>query len=388
MKANKIKLNGEILLDLTKDTATEADVAEGKTFHKADGTFATGTATVGGGGSMEGFHKVQFFNDDHTTLLYTVFVPHGASAMYAGDTPVSAGGGTFVGFEPSPTNVTADLDCYAVYELISTLNETSWRMISKVSAEGTSQNYFAVGDTKMIHIQGTVGTLEINGDYGVFILGFDHNKEIEGEGIHFGTFKTAAANGIEICFVDSEYSDTFDNGTKYFNMNHSGNTSVGGWAGCDMRYDILGSTDVADQDATPTCATNPVANTLMAALPADLRSVMKPMTKYTNNSGLTNDTASIITATVDYLPLLAEYERTGETIGASKYEKNKQKRYDYYVEMGYIRKYQHSKTEYEAGWWQRSPYISAQTAFTAASYGSGGATAAFRSLGLSPIFKV
>jgi hypothetical protein len=47
--ANKIELNGEILLDLTQDTATEADVAEGKTFHRADGVIATGTMVAGGG---------------------------------------------------------------------------------------------------------------------------------------------------------------------------------------------------------------------------------------------------------------------------------------------------------------------------------------------------
>lgn len=37
--------------DVSQDTATEADVASGKTFHKADGTQATGTASSGGGGS-------------------------------------------------------------------------------------------------------------------------------------------------------------------------------------------------------------------------------------------------------------------------------------------------------------------------------------------------
>lgn len=50
MNANKIELNGEVLLDLTQDTVTEADVAEGKTFHLADGTPATGTGVMGGGG--------------------------------------------------------------------------------------------------------------------------------------------------------------------------------------------------------------------------------------------------------------------------------------------------------------------------------------------------
>lgn len=50
MAANKIVLNGEVLIDLTGDTATEADVAEGKTFHKANGESALGIAKFGGGG--------------------------------------------------------------------------------------------------------------------------------------------------------------------------------------------------------------------------------------------------------------------------------------------------------------------------------------------------
>ena len=48
MKPNKVYLNDEILLDLTQDTAVEEDVLEGKTFHKADGSIATGTAKIGG----------------------------------------------------------------------------------------------------------------------------------------------------------------------------------------------------------------------------------------------------------------------------------------------------------------------------------------------------
>ena len=48
MKANKIMLNGETILDLTEDTVEEQDVSVGKTFHKADGTEAVGTATGNG----------------------------------------------------------------------------------------------------------------------------------------------------------------------------------------------------------------------------------------------------------------------------------------------------------------------------------------------------
>jgi hypothetical protein len=44
---NKVVLGNDVLLDLTSDTATAADVAAGKTFHLASGALATGTASGG-----------------------------------------------------------------------------------------------------------------------------------------------------------------------------------------------------------------------------------------------------------------------------------------------------------------------------------------------------
>ena len=43
MATNKVILNGEVKIDLTKDTVTEHDVRKGKTFHKADGIMVQGT---------------------------------------------------------------------------------------------------------------------------------------------------------------------------------------------------------------------------------------------------------------------------------------------------------------------------------------------------------
>ena len=128
--------------------------------------------------------------------------------------------------------------------------------------------------------------------------------------------------GTDICLVDGNYNSYSTNGTKYFNMNHSSNTNAGGWKGCDLRYDVLGSTNTNDGDATATTATNPVANTLMAALPSDLRAVMQPMTIYTDNTGGGSDNASYVTKTTDYLPLLAEYEIFGTRTYANSAEKN------------------------------------------------------------------
>lgn len=42
---SKVIYDGDVLIDLTGDTVTAADVASGKTFHKPDGTIGTGTNT-------------------------------------------------------------------------------------------------------------------------------------------------------------------------------------------------------------------------------------------------------------------------------------------------------------------------------------------------------
>ena len=47
MEANKVTLNGKVLIDLTRDTVTEESVVRGSVFHKADGTITTGTAILG-----------------------------------------------------------------------------------------------------------------------------------------------------------------------------------------------------------------------------------------------------------------------------------------------------------------------------------------------------
>lgn len=250
-----------------------------------------------------------------------------------------------------------------------TLNNNSWEVIRAISDAGVGGSIWSVGATKEVPLEGTVGTLELSSKLWSFIIGFNHNASREGANkIHFQGFKTAQSGGTDVGLVDKGYGNYYTDGTKYFNMNHWGNYNYGGWAASDLRYDVLGSTNVAPtnygsartsgdsgNNATATCATNPVAGTLMAALPADLRAVMKPITKYSDNvGGGTGNVTGNVTATVDYLPLLSEYEIHGARSYANSYEQNYQAQYTYYANGNSRIKYQHSAVSTAAVWWSRS----------------------------------
>ncbi len=288
------------------------------------------------------------------------------------------------------------------------LNDQTWAEIRQVSDAGKGSEYWNVGDRKGVLVKGTVGTLAVNTTLYVYILGFNHNSAKEGAGIHFGTFKSALTNGADVCLIDSYYGSYQSyNGTKYFQMNHWGtssnyNTNYGGWKACDMRYDILGSTNkapsgygaqkttsVVGYDAPTNTATSPVANTLMAALPSDLRAVMKPITKYTDSVGNSSNVAGNVTASVDYLPLLAEFEIFGTRSYANQYEQNSQVQYDYYKSGNSKVKYRHSSTGSTAIWWERSPYYYTNISFCFVTTGGGANyTSASISRGLAPAFMV
>lgn len=283
----------------------------------------------------------------------------------------------------APANKTVQVTATFVTKV---LNENTWETISGVSADSTGASYWAVGDRKAVAVSGTVGTQSVSGTYYVYIIGFNHNGAT---GIDFGTFKTALSGGTDICLIDAGYGNNYTNGTKYFNMNHSSNTNSGGWKGCDLRYDVLGSTNTNDGDATATTATNPVANTLMAALPSDLRAVMKPMTIYTDNTGGGSNTASNVTASVDYLPLLAEYEIFGTRSYANSSEQNHQAQYAYYSAGNSKVKYRHSATSSAVWWWERSPRYNSSASFCFVfTNGSANSGNARYSTGVAPAFRV
>lgn len=334
-----------------------------------DGTISvvsnnTGIATVSRSGNT-----VTVNNVNQTTGNTTITVSCTAGTNYTA---------------PSSQSVTVEAKFVS-----SVLNENDWSVIKSVADASQGANYWAVGDRKAVTVNGTVGTQAINGTYYVYILGFNHNSSREGTGITFGTFKTALSGGTDICLVDSHYNDYSTGGQKWFNMNHSSNTNSGGWKGCDLRYDVLGSTNSNNNDAGTTTATSPVSGTLMAALPSDLRAVMKPMTIYTDNTGGGSNTASYVTASVDYLPLLAEFEIFGTRSYANSAEQNYQQQYQYYKNGNSKVKYRHSSTSSTALWWERSPFCVYSTYFCGVNAsGSAYNIDAWYSFGLAPAFRV
>lgn len=257
------------------------------------------------------------------------------------------------------------------------LGNNDWATIKAASDAGLAASLWSVGDTKAITINGTAGaTTFSNLSIDTFVLSFDHNSAIEGTNkIHFQIGKIS---GKDVCLCDSSYGSKTTTSGKFTMKTSSSNS--GGWNGSHMRKTVLGS------DSSPT---SPTANTLLACLPSDLRAVMKPITKYSDNIGGGSNTASYVTATTDYLPLLSEFEVQGTRSYANSAEQNSQAQYDYYKAGNSKVKNKHNATTTAAYWWLRSVYASNTGIFCRVNTsGSQATVGANYSFGVAPAFAV
>ena len=259
----------------------------------------------------------------------------------------------------------------------TSLNDNTWATIKEVSDAGQGENYWSVGDTKRITINGKVGNFTFsNLAIDAFIIGFNHNSSREGTNrIHFQIGKIG---GKDVCLCDSQYGSG-QSGNGYFNMNPN-NSNSGGWNGSYMRKTLLGNS------GTPS---SPPANSMLAALPSDLRAVMKSVTKYSDNTGGSPDNASYVTSTTDYLFLLAEFEYHGARSYANSAEKNFQLQYSYYKAGNSKVKYKHGETGAAANHWCRSVYVGYSNGFCLVhTSGSASGGNAYYSWGAAPGFTV
>ena len=255
----------------------------------------------------------------------------------------------------------ADVSCSVSVTLPSkTLADNDPATIQAVGAAGTGSTYWAVGDKIGIAINGSFGGLTYNGTVYAFILGFNHNQSVEGNGIDFQIGKTA--DGKDIAFVQ-DYGST----GKGFCMNTT-NTNNGGWDKSYLR--------------------NTICPAFLNAMPSAWRSAIKECTKYSDNTGNNGDTATKVTATKDKIWLLAEFEVHGSRSYANSAEQTYQKQYTYYANSNSKIKYQHSATGSACIWWLRSVRATNATIFCRVSTGGGASTGgAYYSYGFAPGFK-
>lgn len=277
-------------------------------------------------------------------------------------------------------NVVSSYDTSLAF--ISTiLNDNSWEAIRGISDAGQGANYWSIGDRKAVTLNGTVGHLTLsNYKTYAFIIGFNHNASVEGANrIHFQLAKTALSGGTDVCFCDNQYAP--DNGWSspgvgYFVMNAS-NTNSGGWKSSQMRTNICGT------------SLSSYSGTIIAVIPEALRSVLKSVTKYTDNTGNKSTAASAVTATTDYFFLLSEFEVFGSISYANSNESSKQAQYAYYSAGNSKIKYKHNGTSTAAYWWLRSPRASNSYYFVfVRADGTVNYTGARSSLGFAPGFCV
>lgn len=244
--------------------------------------------------------------------LYWVIGEDGKWGVYKGDEFVN-GEGEDISFSVDPI-----------------LDNNTPDKIAEAARRGIAKNIWSVGDKVGIDLNGTVGSLAINGKYYAFILGFDHNAAIEGMNtIHFALGMTS--DGTRIAFCDSKYNR--QSSGAYFNM-QTANTNSGGWSNSYMRSNICPA--------------------FKSAMPSAWQNVITSCTKYSDNTGMSSGSASDVTSTTDTLFLLAEFEVQGARRIANSKEKDYQQQYTYFANGNSKVFYKHNTTSTACQWWLRS----------------------------------
>lgn len=224
----------------------------------------------------------------------------------------------------------------------------SWSAIRAISDAGLASNYWDVGDRKQITIDGTIDGATFSAQQGnAFILGFNHNAELEGD------------KRIHICVAGEKYEQSYrawvsqyGEATTFakFKMQKNGG-NAGGWEASTMRTAVLGTSITS------------YSGTFLGALPADMRTALKNVTKYTDNTGGACTAAASVTATTDYMFLVSPYEMAAIKANSgyppalpNPYEYEKQKQYDYFrAGNSKIFYYPYGGGVSEAAIWSRSP---------------------------------
>lgn len=193
----------------------------------------------------------------------------------------------------------------SVWPRLGSLDGYTWQQISDISAGGRAASTFKVGDSKKVPLFGLFGRIVFHGEqYGAsgiwyaVIMGINHNAAREGGNrIHFALGKNWYGKDIVMDRQNFRGSDGV-----FGRHNDTADNSVG-WTNSNLRKEWL-------PDAKK-------------ALPADLRAVIKPVTKWTGAGG----SSKAVVSTLDELFLPSAFEIVGGKGGLP--EDACQQQYDY-----------------------------------------------------------
>lgn len=250
--------------------------------------------------------EVRVYADNGTTVTMTrggkKLTAKATSVGYATLYPTELGDWTITftygGSQKSKVFTLEVIGIVTVYPFVAgaTLQATSWNDISIMSKFGVCDQFFNIGDTKNITVNGV--------SYPVQIIGFNHD-----------TLAAGGKAGVTFQLVDC---------LKETAQMNSSNTNVNGWRGSAMRTRM---------------------GTYLDRLNADLKAVIKNVNKVTsvgsNQSGLET--------TSDKLFLLSEIEIFGATTYSFASEG---KQYEYYAAGNRTIKKVNGSANI---WWERSP---------------------------------
>lgn len=277
------------------------------------------------------------------------------------------------------TSETVSITAYQAYtvELLyfsEILEENTPAQIQKAAQLGIAPDLWSVGDTHTVTLNGIVTVSEdslsfSNETYCAFIIGFNHNSDIEGDNtIHFQFGKEV--DGTDIAFENNYHGNTGK--TNGFIMSTS---SADYWETSYMR--------------------NTICPSFLNVLPEEWRTIIAACTKYTGTYLSFGTGTRNVTPTSDRIWLLAEYEVLGSKKEADTKEQNFQAQYSYYANGNSTVKIGHNGTtdtnsQLSGGvnWWLRSASLD-EGYFCCINYNGNGSTSSERSSrGFAPGFMV
>lgn len=290
MAVNKVEINGEVKLDLTQDTVTAAQLAQGVTAHDASGELIAGTMTA-----------PQLQIAVTTGVDATVTATKGSKTVSG--TADASGNCTLTVNETGTWTVTAvkGVIVNTVDVVVGTngvtlalinpvFSDNSWEQIIEICQKKTVPDAWKVGDSKIMTIGGV--------DYQIDIIGKDHDGYSDLSGRAPLTFQ-------------------FHNCTRSTQMYTSSYQS--GWRSSKIR--------VEDVPA------------FLGSMPDVVKNAIRSVTKPVDGS-----------STDDTLFILSEREVFGVT---SKCYGDTSKQYEYYTTPANRKKYYSGSTTSDS-WWLRS----------------------------------